>query len=301
MNSSSRPQYLILTGILYEDNRLVLQPSFITDDPKYSTEDINSPLIVEMSNDKGQVTSRYRVPTGPLKTQQKNELGVIGKVPFPPETRLIRFYREKVLIHKLDVPKNKPTVRINWQPPAKAEGTFDIEWVAEHRDNKEMHFLVLYSNSNGKSWRPLSLPSANHQFRINFDDLAGGLCRIGIVATDGVNTVWTTSPNFRVPTKPCLAMILSPLNGARVQADNGVNLWGQGYYLEENKPEYQNLYWISDKDGILGRGANVALANVSPGKHRITLVAGTKKRTGKASILINIIKNRPKYRKTSAT
>jgi hypothetical protein len=124
---------------------------------------------------------------------------------------------------------------------------------------------------------------------VDFDLLPGGdRCRIGVLATDGVNTIVAESPSFAVPVKPCRAMILAPEDGSSFAIGELVLLQGQGYYLEEQQAETEELVWTSSQAGELGRGMTVEVKGLSPGLHRITLRAGTGERAGEASISIGI-------------
>ena len=118
--------------------------------------------------------------------------------------------------------------------------------------------------------------------------MPGGTGRIGIVATDLVNTVRAESKTFRVADKGRIAMILAPQDGAAISSQERVIFRGQGYYMERQRPESQKLTWSSSKAGAQGQGAVLEVQTLSPGTHQITLTAGSEKSKGTSSIKIEI-------------
>lgn len=291
MNEIKKTQYFTVTGILFPDNRLLLQPGYLTEESAYTIEDPESPLIAELVDEQNRVLLRFRLPVsafcadGNLIAQRV----VTGKIPFPANTQSVRFYLDDILIHELNVPKGKPVVQVEWIPPEPVVGRHTISWNADHPEGLKLYYMVSYSHTDGQSWQPLSLSTEEAQQEIDFDLLPGGeRCRIGILATDGVNTVLGESQSFAVPVKPCRAMILAPEDVSSFAIGELVLFQGQGYYLEEQRAETENLEWTSSQDGELGRGMAIEVRGLSPGLHQITLRAGTRERTGEASISIGI-------------
>jgi hypothetical protein len=111
---------------------------------------------------------------------------------------------------------------------------------------------------------------------------------VAVIATDGVNTVRSESKSFSVNVKPCLALILAPADGTVIAQDEWITFRGQGFLLEENRPETEALVWRSSKDGELGRGMVLMRRRLTLGLHEIMLMAGTGKRAGRASISVQV-------------
>jgi len=107
-----------------------------------------------------------------------------------------------------------------------------------------------------------------------------------VQATDGGNTTRVVSPNFDAPIKPAYAAILSPRSKESVNG-RWVTFHGQGYFLEEEKPEFVQLSWTSSRDGKLGTGS-VVQTPLSKGTHDITLLVGEGARQGSASIVLQV-------------
>jgi len=290
-NPREATQYLTVTGVLHPDNRLDLEPGFLTTEPAHAVEEPDSALVAELADASGKALLRFRLSYGLPCTDGAATADrlVMAKVPFPRATRLIRFVLDGVVIHELEVAREAPTVRLAWEPGEGTEGVRPVRWQGGHPEGRELRYLLSYSADDGKTWQPLSLPVGETEHDVDFDRLAGGdRCRLRVLATDGVNTTEAVSEPFKRPVQPCYAMILEPDNGTAYGREDPVRLQGQGYYLEEREPELDRLDWVSSADGPLGEGAIVEVSGLSPGAHTITLTAGREGRTGTATVTIQI-------------
>jgi hypothetical protein len=290
-DSQEPTQYLTITGVLHPDNRLVLEPGFLTTEPDHAVEDPDSTLVAELVDESGKPLLRFRLSCALPCTDGAAfaDRLVIGKVPFPPSTRMLRFALEGVIVHELEVPRDAPTVRLSWDPGEGVDGVGLVRWHGEHPEGIELRYLLSYSADDGRTWQPLSLPVLETEHEVDFDRLAGGSrCRLRVLASDGVNTTAAISDSFERPTQPCYAMILEPEDGATFGRDEPVRLQGQGYYLEEREPERELLEWRSSVDGPLGTGAIVEVTGLSRGAHTINLAAGREGRTGITEVTIQV-------------
>ena len=290
-NPREATQYLTVTGVLHPDNRLDLEPGFLTTEPAHAVEEPDSALVAELADASGKALLRFRLSYGLPCTDGAATADrlVMAKVPFPRATRLIRFVLDGVVIHELEVAREAPTVRLAWEPGEGTEGVRPVRWQGEHPEGRELRYLLSYSADDGRTWQPLSLPIPENEHEVDFDRLAGGdHCRIRILASDGANTTAAVSKPFRRPTQPCYAMILDPDNNIAFGRDEPVRFQGQGYYLEEREPELELLHWASSVDGPLGEGAIIEVFGLTPGAHSITLTAGREGRTGTTSVTIQI-------------
>lgn len=207
----------------------------------------------------------------------------------PQSTSLIRFYREDVILYEIKVSEDKPQVKLTWETPELVSGKQTVTWEGHHPRNQPLQYFLRYTHTNGENWQRIGLRTEEQHQEIDFDRLPGGKnCRVSIVATDGVNTVTYTSTPFQVDVKPCIAMIFLPQDGATFASESSILFQGQGFYMEESKAETEDLIWTSSKDGELGRGAILQTGRLSPGPHDITLIAGTGRRAGKATISIQV-------------
>jgi hypothetical protein len=77
---------------------------------------------------------------------------------------------------------------------------------------------------------------------------------------------------FTLRRKGPLVDITSPANNAHSAPGEIVALAGVAYDPEDGSLSGDALVWESDRDGVLGTGTSLA-APLSPGKHRVTLIA----------------------------
>jgi len=284
-------RYLRLIGRLYPDNRLVLRPAYLTDDPRFLPSGDRHALQAELLDDDGRVLARSPVPATPYCTMSRlsTTLAVRADLPFAEKTRRIRFLRDDVLVHEIDVPPHSPRVKLTWRSGAEVRGKSRITWRADHPDGNALHYIVRYSHDDGATWRRIGDRTSETSAAIDFAALPGGKrCRVAVLATDGVNTDIARSGAFAVPVKACVALVLAPEDGTRITPGEALTLRGQGFYLEEQAAELEDLIWSSDRDGELGRGPLITVGAPSAGRHRITLVAGRGRRAGKAVVAVEV-------------
>ena len=292
MAESARLRYLVLRGTLYPDNRFVLRSSHVTDDGNAYRGEAQSRVVAELVDEQGSTLVRHGVPivhpcdgAGPA-----DSATVRGAVPFHPGTRLVRLTRDGLLIHELVVSRREPEVRLTWRPSGLVRGRQEISWEATHPEAKPLEFSLRYSDTDGATWRHVGWRTRESQTVVDFDELPGGdHCHLAVVASDGVRDAMSETARFRVPVKPCQAVILGPANGAVCQQGQPLRLRGQGVYLEDTAPELRDLSWASDRDGLLGRGAVLEVVALSPGDHRIELTAGAGDRAGRSAIRVTVV------------
>jgi hypothetical protein len=282
--------YLRLIGRLEPDNRLLLRPGHLTSKPRQIDEDPESELVAELVDEEGKTLLRHGVPLVPycVDGEITASRAVRATIPFNSRTRTIRFLRDGVLVHEIEVSRAAPKVELTWEP-GQGTGKQRITWRAEHPEGLPLEFFLRYSHDGGKTWQRASLRTRETQQSLDLDALPGGRrCAVAVVATDGVNTTMARSRMFAVPVKPCRAMIISPEDGAELDAAEPVVLEGQGFYLEEASPELEELRWSSRPSGLDGEGALVTVSEPNPGKYRLTLEAGRGDRVGRETVSIVI-------------
>jgi hypothetical protein len=160
-----------------------------------------------------------------------------------------------------------------------------VAWESRHPSDAPLTSVASYSSDDGASWQPLGLPTAGNEVELDLDALPGGeRCRVSVKTTDGVHTVTTISEPFTLPPRPCVALILAPGPGLVIPEGETLQLQGQGYWLEEQRPEFEALLWSSSLAGALGSGPVVGAVGLEAGTHEITLEAGEDDRAGRATV-----------------
>jgi hypothetical protein len=286
-----RVSYLVFNGSVYPDNHFVYRSSYRSDNSTLYRREQQGPVVAELLDGAGNLLLRHPLAAREycLDGESSSALHVRGAVPFAEGTRLIRVLRDGARVFELRVSDAAPDVRTRWQPPRQVEGRQTISWETRHAEGLPVQSFLRYSHDNGERWERITPTRPEESVEIDFDRLPGGdQCRLAIVASDGVNTTTVETEPFRVPVKPCRALITAPSDGTNIEPGQEVTLQGQGFYLEENEPESQQLTWSSSRDGELGTGRIVVVPRLSPGEHQITLTAGSGERAGTAMLTLYV-------------
>jgi hypothetical protein len=300
MSEQRDQRNLVLYGTLHADNRFTLRTSHLAEDGSVRF-DPASPLVAVLLDEKDVVLARHGVPIA-HSCQETATSSIIahGVIPFHPATQTVRLFWNEIQVYELPVSEHGPAVRLTWEPPKLVAGAHEVFWEADHPMGTPLQFFLRYMNSCGTPWRRVGWRTKANRILVDFDQLPGGdWCRIEVLATDGVNTAAAQSSPFVVPIKSCQAMILGPSDSAIVELGSALKLRGQGFYLEENVPETEALYWRSSLDGRLGQGIILEVPALSLGEHRIELTAGTGDRAGTATIQLTVAGSSAKNREPS--
>ena len=290
MTDDDVPRYLTVLGLVSEGGQVELFPGFTTESDHRVADERGGPYRVELVGARGTVLSARRVSAQELCAGgvPTGQVALLGKVPVPNGTRTLRIVRGDVVLLERDVPEHPPDVRLTWEPPDAPGDRTTVTWGAEHPDDVPLHFLVVYDPTGDGAWRPVSFVTPERSVDVDLAHLPGGsTCRVAVLASDGFHTVRDTSAPFALPPRPCQAFVLAPLDGDLLPADPPVRFVGQGHWLEEDRIESEALVWTSSRDGELGRGAVVS-RSLRPGRHEITLRAGTGDRSSTMMVTIDV-------------
>jgi hypothetical protein len=279
----------IVRGLLYHDNRFERQPGFTIRNVR-TTDDKASPLHAELFDDEGRVVLRAGIPLdipcgdGPPGRDFPFRLAV-GAVPLPAQAAAARFLVDDVVVEEFRFPEGEPATAFTALPPDGASGRVIVVWESRHPSDAPLTSVASYSSDDGVSWQPLGLPTAGNEVELDLDALPGGeRCRVCVKTTDGVHTATTISEPFTLPPRPCVALILTPGPGLEIAEGETLHLQGQGYWLEEQRPEFEALLWSSSLAGALGSGPDIDVAELEDGTHKISLEAGEGDRAGRATV-----------------
>jgi hypothetical protein len=289
--SEDGERFLTVIGHVGSDDRVELFPGFATSEPHRVAEEVDSSFVAELLDRDGRVVGRYAVPAGELCADEEpiDGTALMGKVPIPSGTAALRIRRDDRTLYERPVPSEQPEVHMTWDPPDQPGSRETVTWEASHPADLDLYFIVVFNNREDDSgWRPVSLMTSATSHEVDLQQLPGGLkCRLGVICSDGFNTVQATTAPFELPLRPCQAFIVAPLEGERFYSGETVVLRGQGYWMEEDRPEMEELTWSSSLDGELGRGATVSVA-LRRGQHSVTLRAGYGERISTASVTVRM-------------
>jgi hypothetical protein len=285
--------YLRVIGRLLPDGRLRLRPGYLVDRAPWVDQEGqgDGSLVAELFAADGTGLGRHLLRTTSTCTfgDPRPTVAVRGWVPFHPDTdRLQIEYRGRTVYAQRRSPE-PPRMEITDTPDGRAAGRVRIGWDATAGGEAALQFLLRWSADDGRTWHRIGRRTSEREMVIDVDELPGGeRCRVAVVATDGLDTTTVTSRPFAVAPKPCRAIVIAPVDGSAVGANQPVELLGQGWWLEEARAEREVLAWTSSLDGDLGRGPALQV-RLSPGEHRITLTAGADGRQGEESVTLRIV------------
>lgn len=283
-------RYLRVMGRLYSDRRMTLRPGYLTETPPWNDRDRESPLRADVFDPQGTLLGSF-----PLRVAEMCREGgkgeslqsVRGFVPFHPLARRVVFAYRGEAIHEITRSDESPRARWSWHPQERMTGQRTVTWTADHPAGLAVECFLRYSWDDGRTWSRLTVGDNSLSQVVDFDQLPGGEhCVLALVATDGINTTSVDSARFSVPRKACVAMIQHPLEGSRHAADEPVLLHGQGFWREENRPEFEQLAWYTSSDTQPASTGRLGQLQLAPGQHTITLLAGNEPHRGRAEVTI---------------
>jgi hypothetical protein len=261
---------LTFTGVLLDTGELQLQPGFLVEAERPGDDD--GDLAVEAVARDGQVIATTRLtlvnpcgyPTSDVLIHPPRV--AVGTVEFPEQASGLRVIHEGRTLLERSAPRASARPRIQW-PDALDTGIASVSWRVPQPDAAAS---LGYSNDDGKTWSPLSLPGGERTIPFDADRLPGGdRCLLELAVTDGFHTTRHRSQTYQVKPKGWVLWILAPGSGAALSAGEPVLLAAQGYHLEERRPSVEGIAWTSSVSGGLGEGAQV-MAAFGPGEHVIT-------------------------------
>ncbi len=152
-------------------------------------------------------------------------------------------------------------------------GTALVSWTADDPDGDLLSFNVQYSADDGATWSLVASNVLSTSISLDTDDMpASQRGRIRVLATDGIHTAHDSSnAAFTVPNHRPSIEILAPQDGETYVVSQTIGLDALVYDADEGSLEPGRLRWRSDLDGVVGQGAQVSLADLTPGRHTITL------------------------------
>lgn len=195
-------------------------------------------------------------------------------LPFPPGVARIEIARGPEVLAARLVSSNAPVVQA-FALESVGDDMWRVSFSAVDPDADELTIAAAYT-PDGVRFLPVHIDVANDG--MSFEFAAAGVPgsdagRVRVTVTDGVHAQAALSPPAVFPDEPPVVAILSPPAGTVVSAVAPVTLRGTAYDAEDGVVSGDALHWSSDLDGALGIGEWLTVNRLSPGTHRITLVA----------------------------
>jgi hypothetical protein len=182
------------------------------------------------------------------------------------------FRRHGEVLHRQELEEPPPELAL--KAPRRTgdrEEVIRLEWKPAQKE-PPLTYLLRYSHDGGETWRAVAADLTEPRCAVNLDLLPGGEdCRFQVVASSGIRTTVTESDPFAVPVKPVQAHILEPQPDAVYREGEAVVLRGGGFSPDHETTRFDEVSWRSSLEGHLDVGYELAVATLSPGRHRITL------------------------------
>jgi hypothetical protein len=258
-----------------------------------------SPFNIVLEDSAGSALATYpfepRVYTDkPPGADETAQLGEV--VPWVPGTDQIVIRENTREIASRRVSANSP--RVQFTSPNGGEllrGQSDTAtWQASDADGDALTYSLLYSPDAGTTWLTVAVGIKAPYYTVDLSRLPGSDTALyRVIATDGVNTAQDESDQaFRVPGKGPEVRIIAPTDGASFGTTQTIVLTGEAVDAEHGTLDGDALQWTSDLQGTLGAGRALAVTNLNPGRHTITLTATDQSGgTATADVVLEIVED----------
>jgi hypothetical protein len=231
-----------------------------------------TPFAVELHDESGNPIVRERLRlTSPYQSLDDAQLDFSVGLPWRPNARAFVIKRDDQVVHTQPIGKSAPTVELKPLPRGpERSGKIPVSWVASGTGKGKWRYTLRYSNDNGQTWFALANLTAT-EHTVDLDQLPGGdQCLLQVLCAADMRAGVATSAPFAVPMKANAVEILTPHNGDVLEPGQPVSLFGFSHSAA-GSGNSDGLNWSSSIDGFLGSGAQVIVAALTPGRHRITL------------------------------
>ncbi len=275
-------EHLFLRFRIYRNRKVRIFPSFHYVSQPFEEPGRWTPFTVELRDRHDNVLAAHRVTLrDPHRDLDSASLDFLKPIAFPDRTTRVVIvcdagdcdHEELVSV---DVPADPPKLRITQPKPGGTySGKVTVSWRPEEsEEGQTLHYMVRYSNDGGTTWRAVGPKTKKTEMTVDLDTRPGGPeCMFQVLATEGIRTGSAVSGQFTVAERPREASIDMPSDEIRIPEGEHVVLIGDAYSAHHGSADASQLVWASDLDGEIGRGHELDLANLRPGRHTIVLTA----------------------------
>lgn len=263
----------------YDEAKVVVDPGFVTDGDPTPDADPGEPAIdVEVLDRRGATLHAARVGWTPLCAPSADKAAggspavALGAVRFGRGAAGLRVTVDARVVVERMAPRTPLTAEVGWPAPVKSndERKLLIKWSSE----PDALAIAAYSPDGGASWLPLGIASATSPLEVDLTNVPGSeKGQLRLLVTDGLRTITIDSGPWPLAASGWVGAILTPADGARVEAGRPVVLAGQAVELERRQWADAQLEWHAEGLGRLGAGAELVVA-FPPGNHTIQLRLG---------------------------
>ena len=264
------------------DIRLDPWQSFIDDADEVAN--TAGPLMLAAVNAAGQrvattaLSVRFDLPGGKGDpAQHLAEAPFEGIIKFPLGTTKFQILNGSTVVKEVAVSANAPVVsNVSLGVGSVFTGVTSISWTASDADGDSLYYTVEYDpdvTAPHNDFEEIVANIRDARWTEDFGKLPGGNhAKIRVTASDGVNSAFAETAEFRVPFK-APDVTIKPLAQSVVRQGTEVVLDAEVEDLQDGELPDASLVWTSDVSGRLGTGQILVAKNLAAGQHTITLTA----------------------------
>lgn len=263
---------LVAVGQIKANGSVDLQPFFRSITSVNSISRADGEFSIELLDDQGRMLIQHRFDAKVISHSEDGALSFDEFIPWNKNTKRITIKRKDLVLAVREVSSHHPTIRILSPNDGELMGKeTNINWEASDQDGDSLTYTILYNNGTDKTWWPVATNIKTTSISVDTSMWPGSkLGRIKVQVTDGVNTAEDVTKNtFTVPNKNPMVAIINLETDKDPKEEQ--HLMGFAYDPEDGFLSESNLTWISDRDGVVGKGRQVKLNGLSSGTHTITL------------------------------
>lgn len=148
-----------------------------------------------------------------------------------------------------------------------------VQWSATDGDNDSLTATIQYSTDDGTTWQTLITAWPNSSYKLDLPTLARADSAIlRVLVSDGFHTTSTqVGVTFPAADRSASLEIVEPATPVTIAVSQTIAFAGIGTDVNNSPFADGQLLWTSDKDGLLGSGVQLSIADLSAGEHTISL------------------------------
>lgn len=196
----------------------------------------------------------------------------------PPEYDSIAVTKSGQTLTTIQASANSPTISITKPVTGQqvTNNSIEIAWTASDSDGDDLTYAVMYSTDGGETYSPIAIGYDKTSMNLNLESSPGSSqARFIVVASDGINSTFASSPIIATPQHMPEVAISAPVSGAVITGGQNFVLSATGYDIEDGSLPKSAFAWTSSLNGALGTGDHILLSgtNLIAGTHQITVTA----------------------------
>jgi hypothetical protein len=277
MDQDEAVDSLVAVGTIYSDTGVVeLEPFFVLPDVTWAPEPNPGEFAVVLRDVASAELVRHEFTPGLVDVEDFGNVLSIGElVPYVDGTVQVDIEGPTGVL--TSVMSGAATPSVTLIRPNGGESlsgrTALVSWTADDPDGDPLSFNVQYSADDGATWSLVASNVMSTSVSVDTDNMpASQRGRMRVLASDGIHTAHDSSDRaFTVPNHRPSVEILAPELGESYIVSQTIGLEAQVYDVEEGSLDPAYVRWSSNLDGVVGHGAQVSVADLTVGRHTITL------------------------------